>query len=266
MTLCNDKKNYVYDLIFVVYGCDTKDKYKKQILKLQETHEKKINNLNNVKLLYFLGEKKENSLEADNIIHIDNLKDDYASATYKQWYGLKYVEKNYNTNYVMCFGTDTYVVLDKLFDLLNTLDSSENLYIGGHGCKRNLLGKPVYFHSGGPGFILSKSCLTKTCLKISNIEEFIKEWHEICNQSTNKEKLRDNLKTACDVAMGYVAQCDEVDAKMIKIKQGFYHCNYNGNPCCRKTINKKEIISCHNMSLKDFDSFTTILKDSEKNN
>lgn len=247
-----DKKDY--DLIIVVFGCDSIDKYKRQVLKIQETYEKTINNYDNVKILYFMGEKHSNQLENENIIHIDNLKDTYYSASYKQWFGLNYVYKYYNTKFVMCFGTDTFINVPKLLNFLNDFNPDENLYIGGHGCHRRLNNKRTYYHSGGPGFILSKCCLHKLYNKISNVEECLKEWTNICETSRNG-----GLITACDVAMGYFAQTQEINSKIIKVEKGFYHCNYNGNPCCQNKFKPSEIISCHKMSLKNFEEFNEML-------
>ena len=59
--------NIEFDLIIVVYGCDSIDKYKNQILKIKETYEKTIDRYDNIKIIYFLGPKHDNCLENENI-------------------------------------------------------------------------------------------------------------------------------------------------------------------------------------------------------
>ena len=243
-----------YDIIFIVYGCDSINKYKNQIIKMKEIYDKIDNAFKNIKILYFLDNKHSDSLEDKNIIHIKNLNNDYISASYKQWFGLNYVYKYFNTKFVMCIGTDTFINIPKLLNFLKKFNPEENLYIGGHGCHRKILNTKIYFHSGGPGFILSKVCLNKIHPYISNINIFMDEWIKLCNISKSEY-----LIYACDVAMGYLAQRSDINS-IIKKEKGFYHCNYKGFPCHINMFSYENIISCHNMSLNDFDNFNTILK------
>ncbi|MDC0141998.1 fringe family glycosyltransferase [bacterium] len=246
---------FQFDLIIVVYGCDSIIKYKNQILKIKETYEKTINKFENIKILYFLGNKDVDSLEGENLIHIKLLEDNYFSASYKQWFGLNYVYRNFNTKFIMCIGTDTFINIPKLIKFLKKFNPKENLYIGGHGCHRKLLNIETYFHSGGPGFILSKACLNKIYPKISDVDLFLKKWINICKKSNNTRII-----CACDVTMGYLSQMADINST-IKKEQGFYHCNHKGYPCHRNKFPYKDIISCHNMSLNDFDEFNSILLD-----
>ena len=249
--LINNK--FEFDLILMVFGCDSKMKYRKEIFKIKETFEKTINKYKNIKILYFLGNKNQDSLEGENFIHIKNLNDDYFSASTKQWFGLNYIYKNFNTKFVMCCGTDTFPNIPKLINCLKKFDPEENLYIGGHGDYRKILNKNIYFHAGGAGVILSKACLNKIYPKISDVDNFLKEWISICNLSNAKGFI-----PACDVALGYLIQTSDINS-LIKKEKGFYHCNYNGYPCCRDKFLYKDIITCHNMSLNDFDDFNNIL-------
>ena len=251
------EKNLQFDLIIVVFGCDSIIKYKNQILKIKETYEKTINKYKNIKILYFLGDKSSKSLEGENLIHIKNLKDDYFSASYKQWFGLNYVKKNFNTKFVMCIGTDTFINIPKLMKFLKNYDPEENLYIGGTCavCRPNRIinNRNIYFHSGGPGVILSKSCLNKIYPKISNVDKYLKEWTDMC-----KKTKKNRLIAACDVAIAYLIHMPDINSKIIKVN-GFFHCNYVGYPCCRNKFPYEAVISCHYMSLKDFDNFNNIL-------
>ena len=153
-----------YELIILVYACYTVKKYKNQIEVINETWGKKCETYKNIKLLYFLGEEKITGFDDTDSIKYINLpcvKDDYLSASYKQFLGLKYVHENYKTKFIICLGTDTYLNIPKLLLYINNFDYNDCLYIGGHGCERDICSKKYYFHSGGPGFIITHICLEK---------------------------------------------------------------------------------------------------------
>lgn len=241
-----------YDFIICVYGCITIEKYKQQLLKMKDTIGKTILNYKNCKILYFLGENKV--LDEENFIYLHGVKDDYLSATYKQWHGLKYIHENYKSKFTIFIGTDTYVNIYKCLDLIKNYNHNDNLYIGGHGDIRKILGNDIYFHSGGPGFILSYGAMQKVYPIIYDVNNFVDKWRDICIKSNQY-----NLIPACDVAIAYIVSLPHVNSHIIKIN-GFYHCNYLGYPCHPNQFKYHEIYSCHLMSLYDFDKFTEILK------
>ena len=94
-------------------------------------------------------------------INLQGVKNDYLSASYKQFLGMKYIYENYKTKFVICVGTDTYLNIPKLISYINNFDYTDFLYIGGHGCERQIGTKKYYFHSGGPGFIITYNILKK---------------------------------------------------------------------------------------------------------
>jgi hypothetical protein len=150
-----------YDLIILIFACYTITKYKEQINILNETWVKKCSEYKNIKVLYFLGEQKiDQFIDTQTIKYINliGIKDDYFSASYKQFLGLKYVKENYNTKFIICLGSDTYLNIPKLLLYIKNFDHNDNLYIGGHGCVREICSKKYYFHSGGPGFIITYGC------------------------------------------------------------------------------------------------------------
>jgi hypothetical protein len=240
-----------YDLIICVYACDTSPKYRNQILKMNQTYNSVLKELPNVKLLYFLGEQTTD-LNGEQYIHLKNVHNDYLSASYKQFLGLKYIHENYQTKFVMCIGTDTYVNIKKLNLFLSQFDHNENLYIGGHGDTRNFGSQKLFFHSGGPGFIITNKCLAKIYPKL---EHFVDDWILLC-----KENCNEYLIPACDVGIAYLINLQEINAKTIHCGDFiFTYCNYKGFPCHVNKICMNNLISCHNMSLNDFDEFTNIL-------
>ena len=156
-----------YDLIILVYACYTLDKYKKQIEIINSTWGKKCEAFKNIKIVYFLGEETEPGFNDTNYINYVNLvgvKNDYLSASYKQFLGMKYIYENYKTKFIICIGTDTYLNIPKLISYIHKLDYTKSLYIGGHGCERQIGLNKYYFHSGGPGFIITFNVLKKNIL------------------------------------------------------------------------------------------------------
>jgi hypothetical protein len=250
---CNYLKPNVR-IIFCIYGCATIEKYKNQILKINETWGKKAEE-KDFKILYFLGEEKTNLLD-DKYIYLEGVDNIYSSASYKQNLGLKYIYENYNPDYIFVCGTDTYVNIEKLSSYLNNFNKDEKLYIGGHGDTRKIGNNNIYFHSGGSGFILTNKTLE---FLYTNSSNSIEEWINICNKN-HVEYLID----ACDVQIAYNLKDD---IQFIKDDESFYSCNYKGFAnniiCCASKIKIDKIISCHNMSLSDFDEFTILLENNK---
>jgi len=245
-----------YDLIICIYACNTIPKYTDQINKINETWGKKCEEYKNIKILYFLGEQQviDNTDTHISYINLPNITNDYLSASYKQFLGLKYIYDNYTTKYIICCGTDTYLNIPKLINYIKKFNPDDNLYIGGHGCNRVLNNKNYYFHSGGPGFIITYPCLKQL---YPFLEGIMKDWINVC---INSNEI--NLIPACDVAISYYLQLDNKDTKIIKTNDlSFTFCNYKGYPCHINQIDITKIISCHLMSLDDFDEFTQILID-----
>lgn len=239
-----------YKIIICIYGCITIDKYREQIKKIKETYE--LTCTEDIKFLYFLGGRHHDYHE-ENFIYLENVNDEYLSASYKQHLGLKYIKENYNTDFVLCCGTDTFINIPKLSLFIERFDKYKCLYIGGHGCNRTIDKRSYYFHSGGPGFILTTECLNQLYPYLDTLTD---KWIDICNVNNV-----DYLKFACDVAISYFLQTYVSNVEIVKIDDlSFIHCNYIGIPCHNNQIIMNNIISCHSMSLFDFDEFNRILK------
>lgn len=239
-----------YRLIIAIYGCVTENFYKQQIVKINNTWANQLND--KVKMIYFLGEEKSSDFTGDTYVYLPNVNNDYLSASYKQNLGLKYIYENYKTDFILCCGTDTFLNIPKLLVFLDQFNPTDNVYIGGHGCNRVIGDKSYHFHSGGPGFILSYNCLERIYPICGELTE---KWIDVC-RNNNVE----TLYSCCDVAISYFLQV-YVNATLVKTHGlSFIHCNYKGHPCHFGQVNMSEIVSCHNMSLQDFDDFYDILQ------
>ena len=242
------------DLAICVFACDTIDFYKQQIKKINETWGKLANANDNIKLLFFLGETRTDMI-GPNYINLPGVENDNVSALDKQMLGLKYIHENYNSKFIIVCGTDTYLNIKKLLQFIGNYNSRDNLYIGGHGDKRHICNKDIYFHSGGPGFIITNECLNKL---YPLLETAANCWIGLCID----QNIARDLAGACDVAIAFLIQLPFINSTIVKINNlSFLHCNYKGLPCHANQVDVRNIISCHKMSLFDFDCFTKILEE-----
>jgi hypothetical protein len=243
----------MYDIIFCIFGCPTIQYYKEQILKINETWGREAIKYN-CKILYFFGEE-DTDLKGDNYIYLKGINNDYESASHKQNLGLKYIHENFDYKFVYTCGTDTYVVVKNLIKFIVNQDQDDNICIGGHGNIRYINKEPIYFHSGGAGIILSKNSVNIIYSKLKNMFD---DWKSLC--SNNNVTY---LISACDVAICYYLY--KLDCKFIKRNDLFFGCSYSSNSCCYCNL-KQNIISCHDMSLDDFDNYTYLLESLPEHN
>jgi len=178
---------------------------------------------------------------APQMIHFSKAGDDYMSATYKQWYGLRYLYTVYTDyDFFLIAGTDNYIECSKLLEELRGLDPTKPLYIGGHTGSQDI-GYKLAFHFGGGGIILSKAALKELDI-VNNVVSYIEEWAAKCKTLPNGSVLL----PACDVALAFFAE--RVNLGFIS-KTGMYACNWMGKlegcHCCH--LNYPELITCHFM-------------------
>ena len=262
-TINSLKQNY--DLIFCVFGCATKEAYKNQILKINETWGKDVYNYTNAKLLFFLGEEKTDLIDNNTYVYLDNVDNDYLSASYKQNLGLKYIYENFNFNYVFICGTDTFINIPKIVHYICSIPD-DKLYIGPGGDYRYVEDRNYFFQSGS-GFILTKSCIQYL---YPTLHEMTDQWIDICNKSSVTY-----LIPCCDVAISYYLQKDNfikeenilIDGELFLIHNFRGKCSYIDNNSLilknENEVNVNKIVTCHFMNLQDFDDFYELL---QKNN
>jgi len=258
-----------YTLVVCVYACATVEKYRDQIRSIRKTWGKlcnmrtsqenispQVNDIvcGKVKLLFFMGEEKTtDEFVGDEFVYLLGVSNDYLSASYKQYLGLKHVYENYGFDFVLCCGTDTYLNIPKLVRHLDVYSPNEASYIGGHGCVRTLYNVDYRFHSGGPGFILSYECMKQLYPSLS--DNLVTDWLRIC-----EENNKNDLYGACDVSISYYLQTLNICPRVIAFDGlQFTHCNYMGFPCHVGETDITELMSCHVMSAIDFELYTEIL-------
>jgi hypothetical protein len=242
-----------YDLIINVFACPTIEKYKNQILKINETWGYTAEK-NGVKVLFFFGEEKTD-LIGENYIYLPNVKNDHESASWKQYLGFKHIYENYNAKFIFSCGTDTFINIEKILIYLDIFKYDKKLYIGGHISTRNVDNKCINYYSGGSGFIITNKILEELYPQLDYMQN---QWRIICENNLIKY-----LIVACDVSIAYfLANINGVENIT---NNYFYPCNYLGYPCHINRINIDNIITCHNMSLDDFDNFQKIVENKISN-
>jgi len=207
--------------------------------------------MNQVKILFFLGE--EVVFENDSsFIHLKGVKNDYLSASYKQYHGLKYIYENYDTEFILVIGTDTYVNVPKTLQLLSNFDHNKSLIIGGYSDMRIVNFKWVEFFDGGCGIFISKEFLKVIYPMINDVDKFMENWIYIT--SLNKDI---DLKEACDVSIACLAK--DINADFIKVS-GIN--NIHHFKCDFEMIKKlNPVFTCANLSSEQFQEYTKLLKE-----
>jgi len=177
-------------------------------------------------IFYFGGEKSKDK----RLIPLKGVNDDYDSAFYKEMFGLKYMYNICKDSkwYYVC-GCDTFIYSENICKELEKYDSNKDFFIGGHSLQfRDLLkdeykeGSPNTFPSGGSGFFISNSLLSKIYDKI---DKFIIDWPVIC-----KDFFISLRPVACDVAISFLIW------KYFNIYYTKIHGMYAGPPSETKSI------------------------------
>lgn len=243
-----NNKDVRYKVIICVYACVTVPKYREQVMKIRETWYKRALE-RGMLVLFFLGEEPTD-LVGPEYVYLRGVGNDYDSASLKQNLGIKYIVDNYNFDFIYVCGGDTFLVIDNIEKLIKNNDANENIAIGGHGCYRNIDNERTYFMSGGSGFLLSNRCCN---LLYDWLEGMFDDWKQKCIE----QEL--DLISCCDVAISYYLQ-KKIGTVIMKEDDKFFHCTYYGYPCHPGQVDDSKIVSCHLMSLYDFDNFQAILK------
>jgi hypothetical protein len=149
---------------------------------------------------------------------------------------------NVDYNFLLITYSNSFININNLINFLNTLDSNELLYIGGHGDYRACNIK-FWFHSPTPGIILTKNA-SKLLIDLNLMDNF----NLICQQ---------DVKNNSGVAIGYYSTLFNI--KYIH-NNNFLFCNFCGVPCHTEQINKNNIICCSNMEKKDYYDYYNFIK------
>jgi len=172
--------------------------------------------------------------------------EDYASAHKKQFLGILELYRRFpEAKWFFVTGCDAFIFHRNLLDLLDGYDPDDELLIGGHCGAVMVEGERLIYPAGGPGFALSNALVA--ALR-SVIPPFIGEW----------EERQPGLKTACDIAMAYIAKRER--GVYLTYHEGFYYGppyyypnntfkDGEGNDVNQEVVEKP--IAFHNLSIRE---------------
>ena len=190
-----EKEKLKCKMVFCIYACATLDRYKKQILMIQETWGKRAEELG-AKVFYFLGEQKT-ELEGPQFIYLPGIKNDFESMSHKQIKGLQYIHDNYDAEYVFVSGADLFVNVDVLLSEISLYNSKNPVYMGaGYDVALyRSFGQTTYnYHNSGTGVVITNKLLTDL---YPLLDEMYATWKLI------NKKNKQSLQNARDIMFGY---------------------------------------------------------------
>jgi hypothetical protein len=240
------------------------EKYINQLNAVSKTWAAKIPN--GIKLYYLAGNTPCVLPEIKpNYLNLPAVGEDYNSAFSKQFLGLKTLVRLSPSKFYFIGGTDNYVVWNRLISLLESLNPNNEIYLGDGGFT-TVLGKQLYFISGGGGIILSHATASRLA---DAAVEILEQWPVIAALSLN-ERNENFLLPACDVAIAYYLKQWGIEPI---INPYFYRFNHLGLNDARKNgaaevginIDLEKMITCHYMTPEDMHTFNILIEKLQTN-
>ena len=234
-------------VVFLVMACSGIPKYDQLSEAIHRTWGRACGDGSRAAYRFFCGDAKGAKADGGDgrRVFLEGVGEDYESASEKQWRGLEHIYRNSDPDFVWVVGLDTFVCVANALEFLEGFQPDAPLYIGGHGDVRTVAGEQVYFHSGGPGFILSREALRRIATDDdNNLAGFHAKWKGVVKDAW--------LECACDVAMGWYARTYGLTT--VDVENRFYHCNVHGWPChTHAPAQPATALACHLMQPDDMD-------------
>lgn len=199
--------------------------------------------------LAFEKEMTEYTNGKARFIHLPGVREDYISASYKQWLGLVHLIKNDPAAWYCILGTDNYINRQTTVNILEKYNGNHPQVLGGIIQERKV-GVNFPFVLGGGGIFINHKAATQI-FKCSYEEMegyarkvFCQNWFDLC------VKHQADLTAACDVALCYHTWMDNIP---ITGEKAFYCIDCNGyqyfqNANVHFHFDKEIIAVCHYMS------------------
>lgn len=238
----------------VIFGCLTKPKYRLQVEDSYQTWCKDASEAG--WLVRFYVDEIPDDLEEGLKALCVNLQcgDSYMSATWKQWRGLDHMRTECEPcSFYFTAGTDTFLHVRACVRFLNTLDSSDMLYIGGGMGREEILGEAYDYYSGAAIFMSAP--LVESVL--ADVPVCMATWidlKEYCRAPTilDGKPVVKELVNACDLMLGVIVSHHTVDWVTNPLLSGGTHHALG--------VNKDELLSTHLMKHEDFWDYWTYLQ------
>ena len=250
-----------------LFATTAKSFYKKQIIECRNSWVKDCDRLG-VSAIFCGGYHQDNDVE---VVNLPNTGEDYNSVFVKQFKTMYYIWKHHTAEYYLLCGTDNYFVIDKLLKLVENFDPTKKYYAGKEGDIRHLNNGSIYFHSGGPGIILSHNLMSGLIEKLNLEAEYNQETLS-CHEEW-KNVAPSGLHYACDVALPYFIKLYYDDTIIEKV-YGMLNCShlgiYTSDVDYRGPFVKwKDIITCHDMNggyIRHFHQYLHTISDKDRYN
>ena len=186
-----------HEYIYCVFACDTNEKYKDQINKIEEIWNKDAEGVDRKdaegvdrkdaegpesidKLLFIVGDS--GPLDGDHYIRVENVGNNHLSAADKKYLGMKYIYENYDFNFLyICSITDTtFVSVNdvKKCVLEKNIYKNDFLVLGERGGSLMFREVNVHYLSKDTGILLTKPTVKSIYPQLHTLQE---EWRDVCN-------------------------------------------------------------------------------------
>ena len=238
-------------LLLMIFGCNTKAKYHDQLEMIAKTYQLQADRVGVQVVIILESDTRPLTPSRATVVNLPTVDDSYTSNVPKTFLGLKWIkDQSIQYDFVLALGTDAYPNVPKLHRYLQDYNPDEPIYLGGHGDHRNFP-VPLWFHSGGPGFILSRTAVDRLHPWLAMIPD---DWAALCTH----DKF---FVGAGDMAIAYYLMLYIPEIQIIKTPGIiFSHCNHRGLPCHRGKQKIEDLLSCHSMNPKDMEEYYQLLE------
>lgn len=147
-------------LCILVFGCAIVDKYKEEIDGIINTWGTNCDELE-VPYFIFVGKNIDEYKDNKHIVSLESkgVIDDYISASFKQYLGIQWILSKYDPEFLYIAGSDIYVNVKEMINVVNKYDSNVSLFIGNGIYMCRIFEYNFQIHCGGAGFILSNKTI-----------------------------------------------------------------------------------------------------------
>jgi hypothetical protein len=236
-------------LVILVFGCATVAKYKKELLTIESTWGSDARE-REIPVFYFLGEEKTD-LQGQQYVYLPGIKDDYQSASHKQFLGYYWILQHYNPDTIYCVGSDTFINIPKLQALARLVNPEAPLLLGNNGFVKQLGPLVADYLSGGGGILTTRETHRRIIYHCGTVVE---RW------ISATETFRSDLSCASDVQLCFLSLSKGVT--FLRCPH-IFHAKYNDVDAIEGPIRADQIVACHNMTPEDFEAFHGLLKANE---
>jgi len=234
----DEKEKINCKLCILVFACAIVEKYKTQIDGILQTWGL-LCDKENIPFFIFVGKNIDEYKDNTHIVSLEDkgVKDDYLSASYKQYIGMQWILSRYDPEFLCIVGSDTWVSGINMLNMLKSFDCNQAVYIGRGLYVCNILRKTIHMHSGGAGMVISREGLKRLRPYLYGVQ---KKWIELISKYYYPLHI---YIPACDVSLSLL--CNLLEMKL-HIEFKMYEHNFK-----TQTDDYDNVITSHLMGLEE---------------